>query len=159
MPGDFGVRIEGVTELRAALDEMSKKIDVATVSALKSTQNLAKKSIRSKMRGRPRWDRRGKSRVYSTSVNLNLNPHHTTKAGGPGKFTGHLSRAVGSVKRPKKVPGGFKGGVGVGGPKSSTNLYRGKVEADYPYFKPGVEKAHKGMEAIWLKAWDKSIRL
>jgi hypothetical protein len=138
---------------------MSKRIDVATVSALKASQNLAKKNIRSKMRGRPRWDQRGKSRVYSTSVNLNLSPHHVSKSGGPGRFTGHLSRAVGSVKRPKKVPGGYSGGVGVGGPRSSTNLYRGHTEAKFPYFKPGVESASKGMEAIWTKAWDKSIRL
>lgn len=159
MPGDFDIRIEGVERLNAALDEVSRRIDAATVSALKATQNLAKKSIRSKMRGRPRWDRRGKSRVYTTSVNLNLSPHHVNKGGGPGKFTGHLSRAVGSVKRPRKTLDGFKGGVGVGGTRSSTNLYRGKVEANFPYFKPGVEAAHKGMEAIWLKAWDKSIRL
>jgi len=159
VPDDFSVRIEGVPELRAALDRMGRQIDVATVSALKATQNLAKKNIRSKMRGRPRWDQRGRSRVYSSSVNLNLTPHHISKGGGPGKFTGHLSRAVGSVKKPKKVPGGFSGGVGVGGPRSSTNLYRGKVEAKYAYFKPGVESASKGMEAIWMKAWDKAIRI
>lgn len=159
MAGDFDIRIEGVERLSEALDVISKRIDVATVSALKASQNLAKKSIKSKMRGRPRWDRRGKSRVYSESVNLHLNPRHVSKGGGPGKFTGHLSRAVGGVKRPKKTFDGFKGGVGVGGTRSTTNLYRGRVEANYPYFKPGVEAAEKGMEAIWLKAWDKSIRL
>ena len=159
MPDDFSVRIEGVPELRAALDTMSKRIDVATVAALKASQNLAKKNIRSKMRGRPRWDQRGRSRVYSQSVNLNLSPHHVSKGGGPGKFTGHLSRAVGSVKRPKKVPGGYSGGVGVGGPRSSTNLYRGRTEEKFPYFKPGVKSSEKSMEAIWTKAWDKSIRM
>lgn len=158
MPADFVVRIQS-GDLHAALDSVSKRIDVATVSALKASQNLAKKMIRSKMRGRPRWDQRGKSRVYSTSVNLNLSPHHVSKSGGAGKFTGHLSRAVGSVKKPKKTLGGFKGGVGVGGPESTTNLYRAKVEAKYPYFKPGVKASEKGMGAIWTKAWDKSIRL
>ena len=158
MPDDFSVRVFA-EDLHAALDTMSKRIDVATVSALKASQNLAKKSIRSRMRGRPRWDQRGKSRVYDKSVNLNLSPHHVSKGGGPGKFTGHLGRAVGSVKKPMKVPGGYKGGVGVGGPMSSTNLYRALTEEKYPYFKPGVEKASKGMEAVWTKAWDKSIRM
>jgi hypothetical protein len=158
MPAEFGYRVIA-GDLHAALDAVSRRIDVATVSALKATQNLAKKNIRSKMRGRPRWDQRGKSRVYTTSVNLNLTPHHVSKGGGPGKFTGHLSRAVGGVKKPKKTLGGFKGGVGVGGTRSTTNMYRGKVEGKYPYFKPGVESASKGMEAIWMKSWDKAIRL
>lgn len=153
------VRFSDVDRCLASLDRMSKAIDVATLSALKACQALTKKNIKSQMRGRPRWDRRGKSRVYSESVNLNLSPHHVTKGGGPGKFTGTLYKQVGAVKRPKKTFDGYKGGVGVGGTHSETNLYRKKVEDAYPYFKPGVEKSHIKMEAIWLKAWDKSIRI
>jgi hypothetical protein len=156
---DFSIRIEGVSEVADALDAMSRNIDVATVAALKASQNLAKKAIRSGMRGRPRYDRRGAiGRNGSVpAVNLNLSPHHVAKSAGPGRLTGHLSGAVGGVRKPKKTSAGFSGGVGVGGKQSITNLYRREVNAKFPFIEPGVRKAQAGMPAIWEKAWDKAI--
>lgn len=161
MPSDFSYRINGLHELNAALDTVSRRIDVATVAALKATQNIAKKSIRSGMRGRPRWDRRGAiGRNKSVpAVNLDLTPHHVSKSGGPGRLTGHLSAAVGGVKRPKKVMGGFSGGVGVGGKRSITHMYKWEVNGKFPYMEPGVKKAEPKMPIVWEKAWDKAIRL
>jgi hypothetical protein len=46
--------------------------------------------------------------------------------------------------------------VGVGGPKSITNLYRKKVDEKQPFMRPGVKKAEpkiaKAYEAEWAKA-------
>lgn len=158
----FGYRIEGVNELSAALDTVSRRIDIATVAALKASQNLAKRSIRSGMRGRPRYDRRGAIGRNKTvpAVNLNLSPHHVSKSGGPGRLTGHLSAAVGGVRKPKKKFGeGWSGGVGVGGKQSITNMYRRHINARFPFIEPGVKKAEPKMAVIWEKAWDKAIRL
>lgn len=153
----LSVRVRGVREVQSSLAAMNKKIDVATLKALKATQALAKKSIKSGMRGRPRWDHRGRTGRGGTSVNLHLSPHHVTKGGGPGRLTGTLSRAVGGVRRPKPLPsGGFSGGVGVGGKKSIAVIYRAEVEARYPYMKPGVRKAEPKMAAVWQAAWAKA---
>jgi hypothetical protein len=154
---DFSIRISGLPEFNAALTRIERQIDVATVAALKSTQNLAKKTIRAQMRGRPRWDHRGKSSRTGGSVSLHLNPPHVSKGGGPGKLTGTLTRGVGGVRKPKKTPEGFAGGVGVGG--GVRNLYKKRIEGTYPYVKPGLAKATAGMPAIWEKAWDRSVRL
>lgn len=156
MAEDFFVTYRGVTELRTAIDAVSKQIDVATIAALKASQNLAKAKIKSGMRGRPRWDHRGASSRTGPAVALNLNPHHTSKGGGPGRLTGTLARGVGGVRKPIKIPGGFQGGVGVGG--GVRNLYKKLIEGQYPYVKPGLAKATPQMPAIWAKAWDKSVR-
>lgn len=152
----FTVHIQGVREAQVALEEMSRRIDVATIAALKATQNVAKKSIRSGMRGRPRWDHRGASTRTGGAVSLGLNPHHVSKGGGPGRLTGKLTRGVGGVRRPKKTAEGFQGGVGVGG--GVRNLYKKRVEGEYPYVRPGIKKAEPLMEPIWEKAWDKAVR-
>ncbi|MEW2518127.1 hypothetical protein [Actinacidiphila alni] len=157
MANGIGVRVTGVREAQAGLRVMNREIDVATLKALKATQALAKKSIRSGLRGRPRWDHRGASTRTGATVSLNLSPHHVTKGGGPGRLTGSLSKGVGGVRRPKPIPGGgFAGGVGVG--KGVRNLYKKRLEAQYPYFRPGLRKAEPKMSAVWQAAWAKATR-
>jgi hypothetical protein len=153
---DIAVQVRGIRELEGALDRMRRDVDVATVAALKATQNLAKKSIRSQIRGRPRWDHRGKSSRTGDTVKLNLSPHHATKGGGPGRLTGTLTRGVGGVRRPRRTLAGFQGGVGVGG--GVRNLYKKRIEGQYPYFKPGLRKAEPQMSAVWFKAWGRAVR-
>jgi hypothetical protein len=88
-------------------------------------------------------------------VSLDLSPHRVTKGGGPGRLTGTLSRGVGGVRRPKPLPGGgFQGGVGVGA--GVRNLYKKRLEGQYPYFRPGVRKAEPKMAAVWEAAWAKA---
>jgi hypothetical protein len=146
-----------VAETEAALTAMDRRVDVATLAALKKSQQAAKTAVKSGMRGRPRWDRRGNGKS-GAKVNLKLNPTHVTKSGGPGQLTGHLRRAVGAVKRPKKVEGGWTGGVGAGGKTSTARFYRFKVEGSYPYMKPGVEKIKPKIPAIYHAAWEKATR-
>lgn len=155
--GGITVRVKGVREAEAALKTMDKRIDLATLKALKASQQLAKSSIRSGLRGRPRWDHRGASARTGPAVSLNLSPHHVSKSGGPGRLTGTLSRGVGGVRRPKPIPGGgFAGGVGVGG--GVRNLYKKRIEGTYPYFRPGLRKAEPKITAIWNTAWAKATR-
>jgi hypothetical protein len=157
--GGITVRVRGVREVEGALQAMDKRIDLATLKALRASQQLAKASIKSGMRGRPRWDHRGRTGKGGAPVSLNLSPHHVTKGGGPGRLTGALSGAVGGVRRPKPLPGGgFAGGVGVGGRRSIAVIYRGEVEARYPYFRPGLRKAEPKMTAVWNTAWAKATR-
>lgn len=151
------VVVRGVREARSSLTAMDRRIDLGTLRALKATQQLAKTSIRSGMRGRPRWDHRGRSARTGETVSLNLTPHHVTKGGGPGKLTGKLVRGVGGVRKPKPLPGGgFQGGVGVGG--GVRNLYKKRIEAQYPYVRPGIRKAEPKMAAVWTKQWERATR-
>lgn len=155
--GGISVRVRGVRETETALKAMDRRIDLATLKALKASQQLAKKTVRSGLRGRPRWDHRGASPRTGSAVNLNLSPHHVKKSGGPGRLTGTLSRGVGGVRKPKPLPGGgFAGGVGVGG--GVRNLYKKRLEGQYPYFKPGLRKAEPKITAIWDGAWAKATR-
>lgn len=156
MPEIIGV-VRGVRRAEVALVAMERRIDVATIRSLKATQQLAKTSIRSGMRGRPRWDHRGKSARTGPTVSLDLSPHRTSKGGGPGKLTGTLIRGVGGVRRPKPLPGGgFQGGVGVGG--GVRNLYKKRIEGRYPYVRPGIRKAEPKMAAVWTRGWERAIK-
>lgn len=152
---DVAIRVVGLRELEAALDKMSHDVDKATIAALKATQSLAKKAIRSNIRGRPRWDHRGASSRTGDAVNLNLSPHHTSRGGGPGRLTGTLRRGVGGVRRPRRTLQGFQGGVGVGG--GVRNLYKKRNEGKFPYFEPGVRKVEPEMSRVFLQTWGKAV--
>lgn len=157
MSNGITVAVRGTRQARAAVVAMDRRIDVATIKALKATQALAKRSIRSGLRGRPRWDHRGASSRTGDAVKLGLSPHRVSKAGGPGRLTGKLYQGVGGVRRPKPLPGGgFQGGVGVGG--GVRNLYKKRLEGQYPYVKPGVRKAEPKMGAVWSASWAKATR-
>lgn len=157
MPGEMRAVVRGVKEAEAALVRMDANIDLATLKALKACQGLAKSSIKGQLRGRPRWDHRGKSSRTGPSVRLNLSPHVVSKGGGPGKLTGALSRSIRSNKKPRPLPGGgFNGVVFAGGRGGPQNLYKGRLEGTFPYFKPGVDKAAPKMGAIWTAAWGRA---
>ena len=145
-------RIKDVGRLRAELQRIDYKTDLATLAGLRAAQRLTKRNIRSRMRGRPRWDRRGASSRTGEEVDLALSPHVVKKRGGPGRLTGSLNRAVGGMRKPKPVPGGFLGGVGVGGVRV-TYMYRHIVERDYPFFEPGVKKSEREIPGVYEKAW------
>jgi hypothetical protein len=151
-----GSVVKGGAEVRSALVAMDLRVDVATVAGIKALQNDAKKNVRSRMRGRPRWDRRGTSPRTGVAVNLGLSPHHVTKSGGPGKLTGTLARAVGGKRRIEKRGVEWVGGVGVGG-INVTNLYRKQVEARYPYLEPGVKKTEGKAQVLVEAAWAKAV--
>lgn len=155
--GELGAVVRGVKECAGSVSAMDKRIELASLKALKASQTVAKSSVKAKMRGRPRWDHRGKSSRTGDSVRLNLSPHHVTKGGGPGRLTGRLSGGIGGVRRPKPLPGGgFQGGVGAGG--KLQNLYKRQVEDNYPYLAPGVKKAEPKMAVAWQAAWAKAVR-
>lgn len=157
MAGEMRAVVRGVKEAEASLVRMDRQIDLATLKALKACQGLTKKAIKSGLRGRPRWDHRGKSARTGATVKLNLSPHRISKSGGPGKLTGALSRAIRSDKKPRPIPGGGFNGVVMAGSKGGPqNLYKGQLEATYPYFKPGVAKAKPKMAAIWTAAWGRA---
>ncbi|MET8624533.1 hypothetical protein ABZW30_12380 [Kitasatospora sp. NPDC004669] len=157
MPGEMRAVVRGVKEAEAALVKMDANIDVATLKALKACQGLARKSIKGQLRGRPRWDHRGKSSRTGDTVRLNLNPHVVAKSGGPGRLTGALSRSIRSNKKPMPLPGGgFNGVVFAGGRGGPQNLYKGQLEGQFPYFKPGVDKAEPKMAGIWAAAWGRA---
>ncbi|WP_329564659.1 hypothetical protein [Kitasatospora sp. NBC_01266] len=156
--GSSGMRIlvTGTKDVEAALTRVSRQIDAASIAALKACQSVTKSSIKAGLRGRPRWDHRGKSARTGATVRLNLTPHQVSKAGGPGKLTGTLARGVGGVRKPKADPliGTVQGGVGVGG--GVRNLYKKRLESQYPYVAPGVAKATPKMGPIWAKAWQRA---
>jgi hypothetical protein len=142
------------------LDAMDERVRLATMAAMKASSQAAKGVVKQGMRGRPRWDKRGPIGRDGgvPAVNLNLTPHHVSKGGGPGSLTGHLRGAVGAVKRPKlKGRFTYAGGVGVGGPKSITNIYRFRTEGKYPFMRPGVKKAEPKMAVAWERAWGKAV--
>lgn len=139
-----------------ALAAMQKEVDLATVAALKKVTQQAAVSVRSGMRGRPRWDRRGRSRRTGPEVNLNLSPHVVRKGGGPGRLSGQLSRYVKKSRKPRPEVGGASAVVFVGGSRTAVNIYKRKIEQEYPYFAPGIKKAEKKMPAIWNAAWAKA---
>lgn len=154
--------VRGVDECISAVEEMQAAVDAATLAGLKTAQKIAKKSVKAGMRGRPRWNHRGKigEGKGGEAVTLSQYPSHSTRSGGPGRLTGNLSRAVGTVKRPKRnVTGTYSGGIGAGGPSSITNIYRKEVNKDYPYIKPGVDKAQPKIQAAYEELWAKATEV
>jgi hypothetical protein len=156
--GDVKQIIKGIREAQHSLDAITARTDAATLKAMLSAQRAAKTSVKSGMRGRPRWDHRGAIGRGKTvpAVSLNLNPHHVEKSGGPGMLTGSLYRAVGVVKRPKKIGNEYKGGIGCGGPKSITNQYRLETNGRYPFVQPGVDRAKVKIRTAFETAWAKA---
>jgi hypothetical protein len=153
----FSAVVRGAGEINAELIAMDARVNVATVASIKKVQSLVKSRVKGKMRGRPRWDRRGRSSRTGAEVNLHLNPSHISKSGGPGKLSGALSNSIRASKKPRPVAGGYSGVVMAGARGGPQNLYKAKVEETAPYFKPGVEAAKPQMPAIWNAAWAKAI--
>ena len=140
-----------------ALTGMGRRIDPATIRAIKKSQSATKSAIKGRMRSRPRWDHRGRSGRTGPAVNLNLNPHHVTKNSGPGKLSGSLVGSIRGSKTPRKRGYQISGAVLSGSYGGPQNLYKKHVEAKYPYFAPGVKRAEKKLPSIWEKEWGKAI--
>lgn len=153
----FGGSVHGAKELNAALRKVQRNVDVSTKYALKKVQGVAKTSIKSRMRGRPRWDHRGVSSRTGQGVNLMLKPKMVKKSGGPGKLTGDLARSIRGSRRARSTGRGIYSAVVMsGGQKGYQNNYKGTTEAKYPFFAPGIKNALPKMPAIWEAAWAKA---
>lgn len=160
MPGvevyirDVGKALDGITA-------MQDDIRAATLVATKAAQNVAKRSIKSGMRGAPRWGQRGAigRNKSEPAVNLHRSPNHMPRGGGIGKLTGDLRGAVGGVRRPKRAGSTYVGGVGCGGPSSITNLYRFRANGKFPFVAPGVAKAQPAIRAAYETAWAKASEM
>jgi hypothetical protein len=146
------------SKAEAELALMAKRVDLGTAAGVKKIQQVTKSSIKSGMRGRPRWDHRGASRRTGEAVNLRLNPPHVSKGGGPGKLSGSLAKSIRASKKPRPTEGGFSGVVMSGGAGGPQNLYKRQIESKYPYFVPGVNRAKPKMPAIWHAAWEKATQ-
>lgn len=130
-----GVR-ETTTELGAIPDRANR----AVATAIRKVERKIVTSVRKQMGGTPRWNHRGRSRVYSQPVNLG-GPEHAPRGGGPGVFTGKLRRGVGG-SRPTTLGHTTTAWVGIGGAKmQENNLKKGRLEQRYPFFEPGVKAA------------------
>jgi hypothetical protein len=158
MPGIVEASVRDVGKTIAAIDVLNRNVDRATLTALKKSQTVAKRYVKKEFVKSPRWSERGPIGRDGKVPGVNLgSPRHRPRGGGPGILTGHLQKAVGVVKRPKrKGPFTFEGGIGVGGPSSITNLYRKEVNADYPFIKPGVDKAEPAMGDVYKAEWAKA---
>lgn len=155
----ISVIVKGTKETRARIDVMQREVDLGTIAALKKVQGITRSSIRSNMRGRPRWDHRGASSRTGAAIDLGLSPHHVTKSGGPGKLSGSLYSSIRRSRKPRRETiGTYSAVVMSGGAGKVQNLYKGKIEAQYPFFGPGVLKAEPKMPAVWNAAWAKATR-
>lgn len=155
MAEGFGAIIKGGKEVSAVLTEMTVASNEATRMALGKATSYTKTRIRGGMRGRPRWDRKGHDPATGApGVNLNLSPHHASRTGGPGQLTGSLYRSIRKSKRPRaEGPGAWSQVVMAGGRGGYQNRYKAKIEDEFPYFKPGVEKAKPKVHAMFEGAW------
>ncbi|MDH6108860.1 hypothetical protein P3T36_002991 [Kitasatospora sp. MAP12-15] len=151
--------VTGIEGANSELEAMRKRVDKASQAAIRKVQSTTKASIKSGMRGRPRWDRRGRSKIYAMGVNLNLSPHVVSKQGGPGTFAGALFKSIRSSKKARNTgTGEFSGVVFSGGAGGPQNLYKKRVEAKFPYFAPGVNKAQPKFAKVWEDAWKKATK-
>lgn len=159
----FGALVEGVKAVEAELVAMDKRVDLATVGALKKVQSLARARVRSRLRGRARWNHRGQGKgewefVHKVDINGG-GSGHVNRSGGPGRFTGTLNSAVRGSRKPRLEGEGVYSAVVFMGSKVApvANVYKHRLEGKFPYFAPGVKSAEPKMPAVWEKAWAKAI--
>lgn len=160
----FKAVIHGVRAAQAELTAMDKRVDAATIAALKKVQSLARARIRSRLRGRARWNHRGQATqgpwTFVPGFDLpGSRTVHISRAGGPGRFTGTLNSDVKASRKPRREGKGTYTAVVMMGSKTSpiANVYKRRLEAKYPYFAPGVNSAEPLMPAVWEAAWAKAI--
>lgn len=161
---EFGIAMQGIKAAGAELVAMDKRVDLATVSALKKVQSLTRARVRSRLRGRPRWNHRGQGKgewefIHKVDINGG-GSGHITRAGGPGRFTGTLNGAVKGSRKPRLEGEGTYSAVVFMGSKVApvANVYKHRQEAKFPYFAPGVKSAEPKMPAIWETQWAKATR-
>jgi hypothetical protein len=150
--------LHGAKEVTHEFGRMAVRVDRATVAATRAVQRKLIRSIKGELKGPPRWNHRGRSRVYPTSVTLSGQPVHASRGGPPGKFTGDLIRGVGGKKNLASIGGRVTGGVGVGGGRiPQNNLKKRKLEEKYPYFEPAVRKVEPELAVVYSEAWAKAL--
>lgn len=151
--------LHGANEVIGELGKIGVRVDRATVTATRAVQRKLVSSIRSELNGPPRWNHRGRSRVYPTSVTLTGQPVHASRGGPPGKFTGDLRRGVGGKKSLASIGGHVTGGVGIGGSRAlaQNNLKKGQLEAKFPFFGPAVRRVEPELAAVYDAAWTKAL--
>lgn len=145
----------GFDEARAELRRIDRDGRAATSAAVRAVQNLGKSRVRSRLRGKPRWGHRGASSRTGAEVNLGFvsNP----RSGGPGRFTGMLSSGVSGMKKPRAAgDGAYRGAVWVG-KGGVRNLYKWRLEREYPYFEPAIKGMEPKVTPVWEKAWKRVI--
>jgi hypothetical protein len=141
------VHLLGVRELNDHVRTIEHEFDVASRELVVMMQSRAKAKIKSKMRGAPKWNERGKSAIYSA-------PHFVTDdhvqkrlgrgGGNVGKFSGALlDSVVASSRRRIHVIGGeARGRVWVTNKRHrQVNIYSHKMEARYGFFAAGMASA------------------
>lgn len=153
----INITVKGLKEAEAELRAIAREGDDATKAAVNAAGALVARSIKSRMRGKPRWNHRGASKRTGPEVNTG-GPAHSARGGGPGKFTGTLASGVRKSRRPRRAPGGFSGAVIMGSKDTKIrNLYKGATEERFPYWRPGVAAAEPKAAAVWEKAWTRVI--
>lgn len=153
----LGVVVKGVREAQAELKAIAHEGDLATKAAINAAGALVTRSIKSRMRGKPRWNRRGASKRTGPEVVV-AGPVHAQRGGGPGRFTGTLASGVRKSRRPRRTAGGYSGAVIMGSKDTKIrNIYKGLTEERFPFWRPGVAAAEPKVEAVWEKAWTRVI--
>ncbi|AUG78098.1 hypothetical protein CFP65_3298 [Kitasatospora sp. MMS16-BH015] len=153
----LGSRVSGVREIGEALTRMERRVDAATIKALKASQRVTRTAIKGRMRGRPRWGHRGASARTGANVTVDRTQGRITRAGGPGKLSGALLASIRSSKQPRRKGDALSAAVMSGGAGGPQNLYKKHVEARFPYFKTGAEAAEKKLPKIWEDLWRDAV--
>jgi hypothetical protein len=128
---DFVCRISGVPELRAALKQIAKSTDRATMYATRQGGRVAKQAARRK------------APVY-----------HGRRADVP---PGRLKNAIASSKRLQSPePGTYKVTVAPRGYPAAA--YARQQEDRTPYMQPALDAAISAMPTVAAKAWERASR-
>ena len=155
------------TDTKKALNDIDKKVKKATMAGVRENQNVIKKNIRRKLRGKPRWGQRGASPKYGTPAfkvegftkRKDSHGHSVAnepRSGTPGKFSGALYGGVKSRRIPKWMgENGVSGWVKIG--NRENNVKKGKLELKFPYFAPAVKESQPEVSANFEKGWSKAI--
>jgi hypothetical protein len=155
IPG-MGMVISGAREAAAEFGAIPDRANRAIAAAVRTVERKIVTSVRKQMGGKPRWNHRGRSRVYGEPVDL-PGPAHSPRAGGPGVFTGRLRRGVGGSK-PSTLGNTTTAWVGIGGARmAENNLKKGRLEREYPFFEPGV-KAAGDLRPIYEEALSAALK-
>lgn len=148
---------KGIPEVKAELKRIATEGDRGTAAVVKASSALVKRNIKSRMRGKARWNHRGASKRTGAEVNIG-GPAHNARAGGPGVFTGTLASGVRSSRRARKTASGYSSAVIMGSKDTKIrNLYKGRTEQKFPYWAPGVAASEAKIGATWEKTWERVI--
>lgn len=149
--------ISGAEDAIKEFGAIPDRANRAVAAAIRKVERKIVTSVRANINGKPRWNHRGRSRVYAEPVNLG-GPEHSPRGGGPGVFTGKLRKGVGG-SRPVTLGNTTSAWVGVGGARlNENNLKKGRLEQKYPYFEPGVRAAEGGLTGIYESALDAALK-